>query len=205
MGLRIYGMARSRAFRALWVAEELGIPYEHIKTDLSEAGTRAPEFRAINPNGRIPVLDDDGFKIWESMAITLYLAKKHADKGLYPKSLQDEAKLWQWALWATTEVEGSINLWGMHAIALAPEKRDPKQAEGALKKLQTPLAVLDAHLKAQPHLVGNAFTVADLNTAAVLVRGLQMDLTAMPSLDAWLHRCYDRPAAQRAMKLREQR
>lgn len=202
MGLRIYGMARSRAFRTLWLAEELGIPYEHVKTDM--AGCRAPEFRSINPNGRIPVIDDDGFMIWESMAINLYLAKKHGEKGLYPKPLQDEAKLWQWALWATTEVEGSINLWGAHAIALPPEKRDPKQAEEALKKLQAPLKVLDEHLKAQPHLVGGGFTVADLNTAAVLVRGLQMDLRATPSLDAWLHRCYDRPAAQRAMKLREQ-
>jgi len=204
MGLTIYGIARSRAFRNLWVAGELGIRYEHVQTDFSDGpnSCRAPAFKAINPNAAVPVIDDDGFKLWESLAINLYLAKKHADKGLYPRSLQDEAKTWQWALWTATSVEGPIGIWGAHTLMLAPEKRDAKQAADALQKLAGPLAVLDEHLKAQQYLVVNHFTVADLNLASVMSRSTAMDLAATPNVKTWLHRCLDRPAAQAALKQR---
>src|SRR5215469_4578363 len=121
MGLKIYGIARSRAFRNLWAAGELGLKYEHVLTDFSDNATtscRAPGFKAINPNAAVPVIDDDGFKLWESLAINLYLAKKHGEKGLYPKSAQDEAKAWQWALWTATSVEGPFGLWQSHALML---------------------------------------------------------------------------------------
>ena len=75
--LRIYGIARTRAFRALWIAEELDLVYEHIPIEIGPAGARKPEYLAINPNGRLPAIDDGGFVLWESLAITLYLAKKH--------------------------------------------------------------------------------------------------------------------------------
>jgi len=204
MGLTIYGIARSRAFRNLWVAGELGIKYEHVQTDFSDgtSSCRTPAFKAINPNAAVPAIDDDGFKLWESLAINLYLAKKHADKGLYPKSLQDEAKVWQWALWTATTVEGPIGTWQAHAMMLPPEKRDPKQAADALQKLARPLKVLDDHLKAHQCLVGNQFTVADINLASVVSRATQMDLSATPNVKAWLNRCLDRPAAQAALKQR---
>jgi len=204
MTLRIYGMSRSRAFRTLWLVHELGIPYEHIKTDISEQGTKSAAFRAINPNGHIPAIDEDGFKLWESLAINLYLAKQHVSKGLYPKSPHDEAKTWQWAFWATTEVEAPIGVWGMHTQALPAEKRDPKQAADALAKLAAPFKVLDDHLKAQPYLVGRSFSVADLNLASVMIRCLQMDLKATPKVEAWLKACMERPAALIARKMRDQ-
>src|SRR5690242_13628716 len=75
--LKIYGIARTRAFRALWMAMELGIDYEHDPVEIGDAGARTPEFLAINPNGRLPVIVDDGFVLFESLAITMYLAKKH--------------------------------------------------------------------------------------------------------------------------------
>jgi glutathione S-transferase len=202
MGLKIYGVARSRAFRNLWAAGELGIKYEHVQTDFSDTGCRAPSFTAINPNAAVPVIDDDGFKLWESLAINLYLAKKHGEKGLYPRSLQDEAKAWQWALWAATSVEGPIGLWGSHTLMLPPDKRDPKQAADALQKLAGPLKVLDDHLKAHQYLVGDQFTVADLNLAGVMSRATQMDMSTTPNVRAWLQRCLDRPAAQAALKQR---
>src|SRR5262249_48099399 len=92
--LRIYGIARTRAFRALWIAEELRLDYEHIPIEIGPAGARKPEYLAINPNGRLPAIEDDGFTLWESLAITLYLAKKHG--RLYPTTLESEAKAWQW-------------------------------------------------------------------------------------------------------------
>ena len=78
-GLRIYGIARTRAFRALWMAKELGLEYEHLPIEIGDAGARSPEFLAINPNGRLPVIVDDGFVLFESLAITLYLAKKYSN------------------------------------------------------------------------------------------------------------------------------
>ncbi|HEV2302443.1 MAG TPA: glutathione S-transferase N-terminal domain-containing protein, partial [Stellaceae bacterium] len=82
--LRIYGVARSRAFRTLWMAGELGLDYEQVPVDLGE--TRSPAYLAVNPNGHIPAIDDEGFILWESMAINLYLAKKYGSGAaeLYP-------------------------------------------------------------------------------------------------------------------------
>ena len=77
MSLRIYGVARTRAFRALWIAQELGLAHEHLPVEIGDAGARTPEFLALNPNGRLPVIVDGGFVLSESLAITLYLAKKY--------------------------------------------------------------------------------------------------------------------------------
>ena len=106
MALKIYGVARSRAFRTLWMAGELGLPYEHVKINFT-GDTRRPDYLAINPNGHVPAIDDDGFRLWESMAINLYLAKKYGSGavGLYPQRLEDEARAWQWSFWGMTEVE----------------------------------------------------------------------------------------------------
>src|SRR5262249_52407897 len=98
--LRIFGIARTRAFRALWIAKELGLDYEHVPIESGAMGARKAEYLAVNPNGRLPAIEDDGFVLWESLAITLYLAKKHSVGGLYPADLHDEAKCWQWSLWA---------------------------------------------------------------------------------------------------------
>jgi glutathione S-transferase len=95
--LRIYGIARTRAFRALWIANELGLDYDHVPIEIGSAGARQPDYLAINPNGRLPAIADGNFVLWESLAITLYLAKKHG--RLYPTTLEGEAKAWQWSLW----------------------------------------------------------------------------------------------------------
>src|SRR5438034_9997453 len=84
MALKIYGIPRSRAFRTLWMAKELGLEYENIPIDFANNGTRAPEYLRINPNGHVPTIDDDGVVLWESMAINLYLAKKYSLGALYP-------------------------------------------------------------------------------------------------------------------------
>lgn len=205
MALRIYGIARSRAFRTLWMAQELGLSYEHIPVDLGEAGTRKPEFLALNPNGHIPVIDDDGFRLWESIAINLYLAKKHgagAD-GLYPQRLEDEARAWQWSFWGMTEIERPI-LTALFNRALYPEdKRDAKAADEAERALAAPLKVLDGALAATPYLLGARFTVADLNVASILswTRPARIDLAATPKVESWMKTCSDRPAARAARQL----
>jgi glutathione S-transferase len=201
--LRIYGITRTRAFRALWVAMELGIEYEHIPLEIGDAGARTPEFLAVNPNGRLPAIDDDGFVLWESLAITLYLAKKHSTGGLYPAAIEDEAKTWQWSLWALNEVDRGVNIWSLHAIRLPPEDRDPQKLAEALKVIEKPFRVLDEALAGGGYLVGDRFTVADLNVAAVISRAIDMDLGATPHLRDWLRRCLGRPAALEARRLRQ--
>ena len=201
-GLRIYGIARTRAFRALWIATEVGLDYEHLPIEIGDAGARAPEFLAINPNGRLPVIVDDGFVLFESLAITLYLAKKHSNGRLYPGTLEGEARAWQWTMWALAEVDRGVNIWSLHAVRLPEAERDVAKRDEALKVLAAPFRVLDAAVAKQHYLLGDDFTVADLNVAAVISRAVDMDLSAVPNLKAWLTRCLDRPAARKALALK---
>ena len=181
-GLRIYGIARTRAFRALWIATEVGLDYEHLPIEIGDAGARAPEFLAINPNGRLPVIVDDGFVLFEWLAITLYLAKKHSNGRLYPNTLEGEARAWQWTMWALTEVDRGVNIWSLHAVRLPEAERDVAKRDEALKVLAAPFRVLDAAVAKQHYLLGDDFTVADLNVAAVISRAVDMDLSAVPNL-----------------------
>jgi glutathione S-transferase len=202
MSLRIYGIARTRAFRALWIAKELGVAYEHLPIEIGGDGARSPEFLAINPNGRLPVIVDDDFVLFESLAITLYLAKKNSNGKLYPESLEGEAKAWQWSFWAIAEVDRGVNIWSLHAVRLPPDERNVALREEALKVIAAPFKVLDTAVSKQPYLLGRDFTVADLNVAAVICRAIDMDLSAWPHLKDWLMRCLDRPAAREALALK---
>jgi glutathione S-transferase len=207
MALKIYGVARSRAFRTLWMAEELGIPYEHVKVDFADGGTRRPDYLAINPNGHVPTIDDNGFRLWESMAINLYLAKKYGSGagGLYPHTLEDEARAWQWSFWGMTEVERSALTVLLNRIG-PEDRRDAAAADEAERALATPLKVLDALVTTTPYLLGQHFTVADLNVASILVwaRQARVSLADFPKAEAWLRSCHDRPAAQKARQLQRE-
>jgi glutathione S-transferase len=203
MTLRIFGIARTRAFRALWVAKELGIPYEHVEIEIGKEGARREDYLKVNPNGRLPAIQDDGFVLWESLAITLYLAKKHGFGRLYPADIEDEARTWQWSLWALNEVDRGVNIWSLHAIRLPPEERDPAKLAEALKVIAAPFRVLDTALADRQFLLGDDFTVVDLNVAAVISRAVVMEMPETPNVAAWLKRCLGRPAAVAALKLRE--
>lgn len=200
--LKVYGYARSRTLRTLWMLEELGLQYEHVDLSSQQGGTRTPEFLKINPAGHIPAIDDGGFKLSESMAINLYLAKKHGK--LQPATPQGEAKALQWSFWAAHEVDRQIVQWVINTTSLPVEQRNIKQAFAAREEIEWPLQVLNNELANRQYLAEpDTFTVADLNVAAVLYRLLFVDLGDKPHLDAWLKRCWDRPAAKRARAMRE--
>jgi glutathione S-transferase len=204
MTLKIYGVARSRAFRTLWMAGELGLDYQLVSIDFADGGTRRPEFLAINPNGHVPAIDDGDFRLWESMAINLYLAKKYSSGagGLYPQRLEDEAKAWQWSFWGMTEVERPAL--GALLSRIGPEdRRDAAAADAAERDLAAPLAVLDAAVSAGPYLLGEWFSVADLNVASILswARQARVDFSRFAKAEAWLKTCHDRPAAQAARQM----
>ena len=203
MALKIYGVARSRAFRTLWMAKELGLDYDHVKIDFATGETRRPEHLALNPNGHVPVIDDDGFILWESMAINLYLAKKYSAGILYPSRLEDEARAWQWSFWGMTEIERPV-LTAMFNRAILPEdKRDAALADESERQLGRPLMVLDGAVAATPYLLGEHFSVADLNVASILswARPARIDFSHVPKAADWLKRCAERPAARAAREL----
>src|SRR3954470_20018696 len=151
--LTIYGVYRSRASRTLWLADELGIAYKHEPVvqvyRLADPGDpaapphpRSPKFLAVNPNGHIPSIDDDGVVLHESLAINLYLAKKHGGP-LAPASVAEEGQMGMWALWAATEVEPHALTVLNHRVSKPPTERDPKVAQAAIEALRAPFAVLD--------------------------------------------------------------
>lgn len=215
MALKLYGVLRSRASRNVWLAHELGIAFEQIPVmqayRLSDPAapdapfnTSSPAFRAVNPNGLIPTLDDDGFVLNESLAINLYLAKKHGGP-LAPRDLREDALMTMWALWAATECEPHTIQVLYHRLARPPEERDPAIADAAVAALKRPFSVLDAALaQGGGYAVGGRFTVADVNLAEV-IRYAQPapELFAdAPAVQAWLTACHARPAFQAMMAAR---
>ena len=199
--LRIHGSARSRAIRTLWMTFELGIPYEHIDLLPRSPGTRTPEFLALNANARVPAIEDDGFVLTESMAINLYLARKHKSP-LYPADPRNEALAWQWSLWETDRLDRQVVNYA-NATTGPEAQRNTAVANATWAEIVPALDVLNAALGKGRWLAGTEFSVADLNVAGALYRGLSMDLGRWPHVKDWLARCWDRPAAKKARAMRE--
>ena len=183
--------------RVLWMATELGLEYTHVPLEFDDPALKRPDFIALNPAGTIPTIVDDGFSLSESLAINLYLAKKYRDRGpthLYPSTPQAEADVWRWSLWA----QGHLEPWVQKDRLLA----DLIEAIGdrARDMIEAALGVLEGTFAERAWLVGEQFTVGDLNVAAVLSpsRSSKLDLREYPHVTSWLRRCYSRPAATAA-------
>ena len=200
--LRIYGAAKSRALRTLWMVGELGLAYEHKNWLPRAPETQTPEFRALNANGRVPTIDDDGFILSESMAINFYLAKKHKS-ALYPADAKNEALALQWSLWETDRLDRQIVNYVRHSTELPEAERKKDVAEAMWKECAESFDVLEAALAKSDWLAGPAFSVGDLNVASALYRALSLDLAKWPHVNAWLNKCWDRPAAKKARAMRE--
>jgi glutathione S-transferase len=196
MALTIRGSSRSRTMRVLWMAAELKLEFEHDPIAFDDPKLKSPEFLRLNPAGAIPTIEDDGFALSESLAINLYLAKRYGLGRLYPTTFEGEAQVWRWSLWAQGQLEpwimGDALLVSLHT-ALS-QHTEPLIASG--------LATLERALKEPDWLVGDAFSVADLNVAAILSpsRAKHIDLSPYPQVAAWLARCYGRPAAVEARR-----
>lgn len=197
MSLTIYGPAQTRAMRTLWMAHELGLEFEH-EPGMSPGTGPTSALLAVNPMGQAPAIDDDGFALSESMAINLYLAKKHGK--LAPANLADEAQTLRWSFWAMTAVEGTLLDVLLKGRGLMGHEKDPAAAKAGIETLQRPLRVLNAALADRSYLVGDAFSVADLNVASVLswTQPAGVDLGEFPNLAGWLGRCLGREAAVKA-------
>ena len=165
--------------------------------------TRTAAFLKINPNGHIPSMDDEGVKLHESLAINLYMAKKHGG-ALAPKDLAEDALMTMWSLWAANEIEVNALAVLTHRAGKV-ELRDPKLAQAAIDALRAPFAVLDQELAATGFLVGGRFTVADINVAEVIRYAMAAPelFAAAPRVKAWLEACHARPAFKAMMAKRE--
>jgi len=196
--IKLYGVPASRTFRCLWMLEEIGVEYELVSTNFSDE-CKTPEYRALNPNGRVPTLVDGDTVLWESLAINLYLAVKYGGT-MQPGSPEDLGQAYKWSFWAITEVESSLLDYLFHRAIFPEGQRDHKVAESAWKALGTPLGILDDALRGRAQLVGDSFSVGDLNPASVLswLKLAKADLSSWPNLEQWLNASLGRPAAARA-------
>jgi len=201
MAIKLYGIPQSRASRSLWMLEELGVPYENLPVSFI-GDAQKPEFLKINPNGRIPALDDDGLILFESLAINLHLARKYgAAKGLWPTSADDQSRAIQWSIWAMTELEPPAMRVLRNRAFLPEAQRNAAEAKAGEEELRKPVGVLEGALRGRTHLLGDAFTVADCNVHGVLgwVPAFgKVDFSGTPNVAGWLGRCSERPALARA-------
>jgi len=201
--LKVYGATQSRAFRVLWMLEELAVEYEHVP--ISPRETRTESYLAINPNGHVPTLVDGDLTIVESMAVNLYLADRYdgdGARGLWPQSPAGRGLAYQWSFWAMQETEAHL-LTALFNRVLAPEeKRDEAKAVEACKRLEAPMRVLDGALTGRAYLATDAFSVADLNVAAVLSwsRGAGLDLAPHANVARWYGECFGRAARKAASR-----
>lgn len=207
--ITLYGVYRSRATRPLWALHEIGMAFTLVpvlqsyrltgdNATWSGLTTAAPAFLAINPQGQIPALADGDVVLTESLAITLYIARKSGGP-LGPASDLETALMEQWALFAATSVETpALEIYFAAAEGRGDTTEGAALIRVAAEKLRRPLARLHAALTTQDYLVGGRFTAADINTAECVryATAYPSLLAEFPAVEAWLHRCQSRPAFQ---------
>jgi glutathione S-transferase len=204
--LKLYGQYRSRAFRVAWLCKESNIPYEHVNVTINMDGAtcKNPDYVKLNPNARVPTIDDDGFILWESAAINLYLAEKYKSP-LWPGDMKGRGRMQQWAFFVANDVEPNMITVMQHRVMFPPEKRNAALADDADAKLQPKLRVLDEHLSKNKFFGGERWDMADFLVASVCYSFFVMkyDLAGYPNFQKWLMASIERPKAKEARALRE--
>jgi glutathione S-transferase len=195
--LKIWGRKNSiNVQKVLWCCCELGLAYERIDAGMAFGVNDTPEYRAMNPTGLVPTIDDDGFVLWESHAIVRYLSHKHGAGTLWPSDMQRCADADRWMeLYSTT-------LWPLmrpvfwNLVRIAPEKRNMAEVEENRIKLVANFAMIDAHLAGNAYMAGNAFSMGDIPMGVTAFRWFNLPIArpSLANLDAWYKRICERPA-----------
>jgi glutathione S-transferase len=194
--MKLYGFGPTRSLRALWGLRELGAEFEFIPVNLMAGEHRRPDFLALNPAGKVPVLIDGDLVIPESAAIVLYLAEKYPEKGLMPTSLEHRAQVYRWVMFAMTELEQPLWRIAKHTFLLPESKRLPQDVELAREDFAAMASVLERHMNGRQFIVGDRVTVADCVTAYLMDwADEQQMLDGFPNLKAYLQRMYTRSTA----------
>lgn len=208
--LTIYGVTRSRASRIIWLCHELELPFKQVpviqayrladpSAPDAPLNTHSPEFLALSPAGAVPVMDDDGLVMSESLACTLYLANRYG-APIGPADAAEDALMMQWSFYANSSIEpDALTLLMLHKPGQVQSGEDQAIIAHAAESLIRPFKVLENHFADHAHLVADRFTVADLNMAEVIryAQGYGELMDQFPAITAWLERCQSRPAFQR--------
>ena len=146
--LKIWGRKNSSNVRKpLWAAEELGLAYEAIDAGGAFGVVDTPQYRAMNPNGRVPVIEDDGFVLWESNAIVRYLMARHANgSAWYPADIKARATADKWMDWTTSSLAGPFRtvFWGV--LRTPADQQDWSAINAAIKECEDLLSMADQAL-----------------------------------------------------------
>jgi glutathione S-transferase len=201
MSLKIHAFPASpRGFKVVSFANHIGIPYEFVFCDLTKGVQKTPEFTALNLNQRMPVLEENGWSLWESNAICQYLADKKPESGLLPQDPRGRADVNRWMFWESAH-------WDTACVILVFERfvkgffgqgaPDPVQVEKGITQFNRAAGVLDAHLKGRKFVSGDKLTVADFSIASAMIMAenasfplepygeIRRWYTAMSALPAW--------------------
>jgi glutathione S-transferase len=196
MKMKLYEFGPTRSLRVRWTLQELGVDFEPVRVNLIAGEHQRPEFRRINPAGKVPVLVDGDLVLTESVAIVLYLAEKYSNKGLLPVDLKQRAEVNRWLLFAVTELEQPLWRISRHTALYPEEQRLPADvsiASGEFKEMAT---VLENHMQGREFVVGDRATVADFVMAYTLDWGNEVRLLdGCPEVVAYMKRMYARPRA----------
>jgi glutathione S-transferase len=195
--ITIYGSPKSSAGRCFWTLEETGITYENKPIDFRAKEHKSEEFLKINPNGKVPVLTDGDYTIWESMGINLYVAEKYKPElmGLTP---EQRGHVYQWSIWSIGDLQTPLIDIFIQLIFVPEDRRDLDKIEKAKAKLPDLLNIMEMALSKTKFLAGDEFTMADLNTASVIhiCESIDYDIKDFKNINTWLSSINDRKAFQ---------
>jgi len=203
--LKLWGRVNSiNVQKVLWALEELKVPYERAEAGMAFGVVNEPFYKKMNPNSRVPTIDDDGFVLWESAGINLYLAEKYRSP-LWPADARAKGRMLQWAFFTSNDIEPNMVTVMQHRAIFPPEKRNPALADDADAKLQAKLKVLDDHLARNRFFGGDRWDMADFMVASVCYSffAMKYDLSRYPHFQQWLMASIERPKAKEARALRE--
>ncbi|MFL1405332.1 glutathione S-transferase family protein [Marinobacter sp. M1N3S26] len=194
--MKLYGAPPTRVLRVIWLLNELGLEYEMLPVDLLNGEQMNPEFLALNPAAKVPVLIDDGLVMTESAAIQLYLAEKHPQAGLIPETVEDRGQMYRWIFFLVTEIEQPLWRIGRHTLLYPEDKRLPQDIALARQECIDMVAVLEQHMEGREFLVGDRLSVADFNAAYTLDWANEEEMLGdAPRLREYLAWMYARPTA----------
>lgn len=202
--LKVWGRVNSvNVKKVLWMLDELGAPHERADAGMEHGVVDTPDYRAMNPNGRVPTIEDDGFVLWESNSILRYLAMKHGS-ALYPADPAARASADRWMDWQLSTLSGAERnlFWGM--VRTPPEKRDMAAVMAAMKTAGACWSLVDGWIARHggPYLDGPAMTIADIVLGCYARRwfGPEVRVEGMPELPAlagWYAAIGERPGFRR--------
>jgi len=201
--LKIWGRINSiNVQKVLWAVDELHIPYERLDAGMQFGVVDEPFYRKMNPNGRVPTIDDDGFVLWESNAIVRYLSARHGAGTLWPSDPKERADADRWMDWASSTLAAPIFpvFWGL--IRTPPEKRDDKAIAEGVRKLNAAFEVLEQSLEGRDYVAGAAFTMGDIPVGVHVYRwsALPIDRPVLPRVEGYHRRLQQRaPFKQHVM------